>query len=73
MTNRVFKKLRPRGYFKVPVVLDFKAFKKCFALYSEGMTSNDGDNVEDTSVDGIEAIVGKSHHSQDEHPRSDSL
>ena len=57
-TKRVFEKLGQRGYFKVPVVLDSEAFKKCFTLDLDKMLSNDRDNVEGKSVDGINTLKG---------------
>ena len=74
-SNRVFKKLGPRGYFKVPVVLGSRAFQRCFALDRDEMLLSGGHNTGSKSVDGEATATGdegESRHSQDEHPRSES-
>ncbi|GFS31973.1 hypothetical protein Acr_00g0020190 [Actinidia rufa] len=55
--RRVFRKLRPRGFFKVSVVLNSKTFERCFALNRERMVSSRGDNAEDKSADGIDDVA----------------
>ena len=57
------------------IVLGSKAFQNCFALDRERMSSNDRDNVEDESLDGVATTAGdegESYHSRDKHPRSES-
>ena len=73
--KRVFKKLGLGGYFKVPVVLDSRTFRRCFALDRDEMSSSGGDNTGGKSVDGAATAAGdkgKSLHSRDEHLRSES-
>ena len=57
-TKRVLKKLGPGGYFKVPIVLDSKEFKKGFALDHGEMSSSGVDNAEGKTVDDTIASVG---------------
>ena len=67
--KRVFKKLGPEGYFKVPVVLA----SRCFALDRDEMSSSGGDNAKIKSVYGAATAAsdeGKSCQSRDEHPHS---
>ena len=70
-----FQEIRARGYFKVSVVLGSRAFRRCFALDRDKISSNGGDNAESKFVDGEAAIAsdeGESRHFRDEHPRSES-
>ena len=53
-----FQEIGPRGYFKVPVVLSSRAFRRCFALDRNEMWSSGGDNAGSKSVDGTAVAAG---------------
>ena len=70
-----FQEIGPRGYFKVLVVLSSKAFRRCFTLGRDEMSSSGGDNVGSKSIDGATTTAGdegESHHFRDECPWSES-
>ena len=73
MSENVFKKVGPRGYFDVPTVLSSRTFHRFFTPSRVEMSSSGGDN--DTLGGGAVAVSGdegETRHSRDEHPRSES-
>ena len=70
-SRKVFKKIGPRGFFLVKVVLSSRAYRRCFTLGHKKMASSDRDNAKDKPTDGAARVAGdegESHHSRDEHP-----
>ena len=63
-SQKVFKKIRPRGYFNIPVVLDSRTFHWFFAPGRAEMSSSGRDS--DKFGDGIVVVLdneGESRHS----------